>query len=365
MSIFIHDIVTANPPDFADQQKVREIMKSKVGKDRVTQSIIHRIYSQSGIEKRHSVLNEVFSDSELTFFNRALSSDHSPGTGERNDLYKKESSKLFVEIGTRLMAQNPGFRKEDISHVITVSCTGFFAPGPDFEVVRALGLPPSTQRFHIGFMGCYAAFQGMKMAQSFCKADSNANVLVICTELCTLHFQNNTNIDSLVATSVFADGAAGMLISSRKPRSGFELNAFTSSLAYEGEKDMAWTIGDHGFNMVLSTYVPEIISANLEEVISPMLRKLSISKEQIDIWAVHPGGRAIVDKVEQAMQLSEYQIRSSRKTLANFGNMSSATVLFVLKDVLDSEFEEGTRVLPIAFGPGLTIETGVLSVVHS
>ena len=365
MPVYIHDIVTSNPETTVDQDYVRDVVKEKIGYDRKSQSIIHRMYTQSGIQKRHTVLEDAYSESESTFVNRAFGSNKSPGTAERNNLYKKEATKLFLNVGAELLAKNPTFKKEDITHVITISCTGFYAPGPDFEVVRGLGLNPTTERFHIGFMGCYAAFQGLKMAKSFCEADPNAAVMIISCELCSLHFQNKTDIDSLIATSVFADGAAGVLVSSKKPEHGFELNAFASSLAYEGEQDMAWTIGDHGFNMVLSTYVPDIISSNLENVVSPIFEKLSISKEDITIWAVHPGGRAIVDKVEQSMNLKACQVESSRKILANFGNMSSATVLFVLKDVLETEFENGTKVLPMAFGPGLTIETGILSVVNS
>ena len=170
----------------------------------------------------------------------------------------------------------------------------------------------------------------------------------------------------MIAASVFADGSSGVLVSSKKPtQSGFRLDQFASSLAYEGEQDMAWTIGDTGFNMILSSYVPDIIATNLKDVIAPLLEKLSITPKDINLWAVHPGGRAIVDKVEHSMGLSECQVKASRNVLANFGNMSSATVLFVLKEILETNPENGTTVLPMAFGPGLTIESGILTVVNS
>jgi len=366
MPAFIHDIVTATPETSIDQLAVREIMKSKLAKDRKTEAILHRIYSQSGIQKRHTVIKDFLADEDDTFFNRALSNDKRPTTGDRNEVYKIESTKLFLEVGKKLLDQNPNIEKSAITHVITVSCTGFFAPGPDFEIVRGLGLSTSTQRFHVGFMGCYAAFPALKMAQSFCESDPNATVMVICAELCTIHFQYKSDPDNMIASSVFADGASGVLMSSKRPlKTALQLDYFASSLAYEGEQDMAWTIGDTGFNMILSSYVPDIIAANLEDVISPLLEKLTIAKKDVDLWAVHPGGRAIIDKVEQSMGLKEFQISFSRKILSEYGNMSSATVLFVLKEILESKPDKGTRVLPIAFGPGLTIETGLLTVVNS
>lgn len=363
MGIYIHDIVTANPEISTEQSKISDIMKKKLAKDRKTQAIIHLIYKQSGIEKRHTVLNYFHDESEDSFFNRILSEDKQPQTFERNEVYKEHATRLFLEVGEQLLERNPHIKKEEITHVITLSCTGFFAPGPDFELVRGLGLNPTTQRFHIGFMGCYAAFPGLKMAQSFCEANPDANVLLITTELCSLHFQFKSDPDNIIASSVFADGAAGVIVSSRKPsRKSYQLEEFASSLAFEGEKDMAWTIGNTGFNMILSSYVPNIIEANLKEVLAPMFSKLSITKEDVDLWAVHPGGRAIVDKVEQSMELSESQVSASRQVLADFGNMSSVTVLFVLKKILESNPESGSSVLPIAFGPGLTIESGLLKV---
>ena len=365
MPAYIHSIATAVPETFAKQEKVRDLMKSRFEGDRRTQAILHRVYSQSGIEKRHTVLHDFHSGSDDSFFNRAFSEHSCPSTSERNEKYTQEAIPLFLNVGEQLLNQNPELDKNSITHVITISCTGFFAPGPDFEIVRGLKLNPSTQRYHIGFMGCYAAFQGMKMAKAFCEADPDAVVMVIATELCSLHFQKKNDPDTLIASSVFADGAAGMIVSAKQPTHGFEMKAFTSSLAYEGEKDMAWTIGDSGFNMTLSSYVPDIISANLEDVITPLFESLKTTKEEIDLWAVHPGGRAIVDKVEETLGLQDDQVRSSRKVLAEFGNMSSVTVLFVLNDILLQKPDSGKTILPIAFGPGLTIETGLFTSVKS
>ena len=364
MAIYINDIATAVPPTFEEQQSLREIMKEGVSDDRRTQAILHRVYTQSGIKKRHLIRNDYRNDDPDSFFKRAMRKYDSPTTEERNEIYQKEATKLFIEVADKLLAQNPDLDKHSITHVITVSCTGFFAPGPDFEIVRHLGLKTSTQRFHIGFMGCYAVFPALKLAKSICEADSEATVLVLSCELCTLHFQAKDTIDSLLADSVFGDGASGALVSTKKGKGkGYRMDTFASALAYEGEQDMAWTIGNNGFNMVLSSYVPDIISANLPEVIQPIFDEMGINKEDIHTWAVHPGGRAIVDKTEESMGLSECQVKPSRDALAEYGNMSSATILFVLDNVRNTEIPPEAKVLPIAFGPGLTIETGIFTVV--
>jgi predicted naringenin-chalcone synthase len=362
MPVYIHDITTSVPLGSNSQDFVREIMKSALGKDRKTQAILHRIYSQSGIDKRHSVIDEFHQTDKINpYLNGSI--ETSPTTGERNEVYKKEASSLFVETGEKLLERNPHINNSDITHVITVSCTGFYAPGPDYDLVKNLGLNPSTQRFHLGFMGCFAAFPALKMAHSFCQNDPNAIVLIVATELCSLHFQHKTDLDNLISASVFADGSAGVLVSQKKsPKPSFEIHGFSSSLTPKGEKDMAWDIGDHGFDMVLSTYVPDIIEANLKEVIQPLFDDYKIEYSDIDYWALHPGGRAIVDKIQTSLSLSDEQVAASRKTLANYGNMSSVTILFVLLELMNSNPEQGSKVLPMAFGPGLTIESGLLSV---
>lgn len=362
MPVFIHDIATSVPPFSNDQQHIREVMKKHIATDRKSEAIIHRIYTQSGIEKRHSVVEDFAPNQNGNlFFNGQVKTE--PGTAARNKVYEQESKKLFVDVGRQLLADNPHISSDEITHVITVSCTGFFAPGPDYEVVKNLGLKPSTQRFHVGFMGCYAAFPALKMARSFCVSDPDAVVLLISAELCTLHFQFKKDVDNLLSGSVFADGAAGMIVSSRPPKKqSLEINQFASSLAPKGEKDMAWTIGDSGFDMILSTYVPDIIRENLEPVIQPLYDQYQLSRDDIDFWALHPGGRSILDKIEQTLELDPHQISASRQTLAEFGNMSSATVLFVLEKLLDSNLQGGQKILSMAFGPGLTIESGLLTV---
>lgn len=366
MPAYINNIAAAVPQHFYEQDFLRDRMKEYVGDKRATKSIIHRIYSNSGIRKRHSVINDFQQNGHARFFFKRDGSLAVPSTGSRNDVYSKHAKKLFVEVARRLLEDNSSVKKEDITHVITVSCTGFFAPEPAYEIVKQLELNPSTQRFHLGFMGCFAAFPALKMARSFCETEPDARVMVICMELCSLHFQNSETTDNLISASVFADGGAGAIVSNTAPKKGFRLDQFATTIADESEKDMAWTIGDTGFDMVLSTYVPEIIKTNLRTAVKPLFDTFDRDLKEIKNWAIHPGGRAILDKIEENLQLHPRQLQASRSVLADYGNMSSATIFFVLKQLLENTgnaTEEPT--LAMAFGPGLTIESGLFTKVSS
>jgi predicted naringenin-chalcone synthase len=253
--------------------------------------------------------------------------------------------------------------------VVTVSCTGFYAPGPDYAVVRGLGLKPSTQRYHLGFMGCYGAFPALRTAEAFCLADPNAVVLVVCVELCTIHLRSSNDPDTILASSVFADGAAAAVVTAAPAKAGetvLELDGFQTVLTPDGEQDMAWTIGDAGFEMTLSSYVPRIIERDIRGALAPLLaadlRLPEGPYAQVERWAIHPGGRSILDKVQRTLELSDEQLEPSREVLREYGNMSSATVLFVLQRVLHkASTDEAERVCAMAFGPGLTVETALLT----
>lgn len=366
MSANIHNIATVVPEQSYDQSFLRDRMKEYISDEERTQRIIHRIYSRSGIDKRHTVIHDFDANGDPRFFFEKDGQLNKPSTGKRNELYTQKAKQLFVETARQTIEQNSSINRDDITHVITVSCTGFFAPEPGFEIIKQLGLSPSTQRFHLGFMGCFAAFPAMKMAKAFCESQPSTNVLIVCLELCSIHLQASQATDQLISASVFADGAAGMIINSQKPQTkGFELAKFSTSIAEESEKDMAWTIGDTGFDMVLSTYVPDIIESNLRQSIQPLLNDYNLAHEEIKHWALHPGGRAILDKAEKSFSLKEEQLSSSRKVLANYGNMSSATILFVLADLLQQPCKnESESVLAMAFGPGLTIESGLLNKIN-
>lgn len=362
MPTFIHNIETALPPYSYRQDELRDRMKEIVDGTKRHSRIIHHLYAKSGIETRHSVINDFRqAGSHTLFFN---GQGAAPGTQNRNELYIEEGRKLFVNTAKKLIS-NPEFSPDDITHLVTVSCTGFYAPGPDYDIIQALGLSKNIERYHLGFMGCYAAIPALKMADQICRANSDANVMVVSVELCTIHFQANSQMDNLLSSSVFADGGAGAIVSSRVPaNSGYQIDGFTSSITEKGSEDMAWSIGDSGFNMVLSNYIPEILGEGLEDFLNPVLNQYNLKLGDIDLWGVHPGGRAILDKVEKTLDLPKEYLNSSRNVLSKYGNMSSATVLFVLKDLLENESitkNNSGRTLAMAFGPGLTLESALLT----
>lgn len=371
MPVYLHAIGTAVPEHLYAQSQIRDVIRAQPELDRLGQRLVTSIFNASAIDQRYSAVGDFHlepRDGAGLFYDAGTGRMLRPSTGARNAFYAQHAAELFIRAGRAMLEARPDWTAADITHVITVSCTGFFAPGPDYAVVRGLGLSAQTQRFHIGFMGCYAAFPALRMAQAFCEANPQATVLVICAELCTIHMHSASDPDTLIANSVFADGAAAALLSARPPAPGqaaLQLDRFGTALTPPGigEAEMAWTIGDQGFDMILSTYVPEIIGAHLEPAITPMLGPVGLA--EIGRWAVHPGGRSILDKVQGSLSLSDEQMRVSRDVLRQYGNMSSATVLFILAALL-REAAAGTtsdreRVGALAFGPGLTVEFALMT----
>ncbi|GGL87631.1 naringenin-chalcone synthase [Deinococcus aerolatus] len=369
MPVYIHDIALALPETAYPQSVIREVIKAQPELDRLAKRLAGAAFNGSGIDQRYSVVRE-FADKDGEaglFYDPANERMLTPSTGQRNIVYAEEATRLYVEAARKALEDGP-FEAADITHVITVSCTGFFAPGPDYAIVRALGLGGDVGRYHVGFMGCYAAFPALKMAKAFCQADPEAAVLVVSAELCTLHMRAAPDPDTIIAASVFADGCAAALVSARPPAQGrhaLRMDHFETTLTPPGvgEAEMAWTIGDQGYEMVLSSYVPSIIESHIEGALSPLLDHepaLADARHAgVEHWAIHPGGRSILDKVQGSLKLSDAQMAPSREVLRQYGNMSSATILFILRDLLGTP--EGERVCAMAFGPGLTVEMGLLS----
>ena len=364
MSVWIQHIETLTPEMIYSQEYASSKMQEWTADER-QRRMVRALYRKSGIDKRHSV---------ITSFDQNLPGDFFPlgadgqrrelSTAERNRIYTRESQRLAVDLARQTIDNYAGLKPSGITHVVTASCTGFCNPGPDFHIINELGLSHATQRYNLGFMGCYAAFPALRMAKQFCEADPAAVVLVMCLELCTLHLQINGGEDSMLANSLFADGAAAAIVSARAPQenqSCFQLGNFHSSLIPSGKDDMAWSIGDLGFDIALSSYVPKIIGANIRDAVRPVLTSGELELEDISIWAVHPGGKAIVDKVAESLALNQDQVAASRNVLRKYGNMSSATILFVLQAILrQQDRPRHEEVCAMAFGPGLTVEMGLL-----
>ncbi|MEJ3405158.1 type III polyketide synthase [Rathayibacter sp. YIM 133350] len=372
MTVTLRALRTVVPPTLLVQEQVRDVFAAQPGLSRLGQRLVATSFNASGIERRYSVIEELSlqpSDLERQFFDPESGDLLMPGTRVRNELYIEQATLLYVEAARAALEACEGIEAADVTHVITVSCTGFYAPGPDFMLVRELGLQASVQRYHLGFMGCYATMPALRLARQIVLADADAVVLVTSAELCTLHLRSSNDPDLIVANSLFADGAGAGIVSSREPVAGelaLALDRFETVITPVGEADMAWKIGDHGFEMVLSTYVPAIIDDHIQAAIAPLIAPepelVADPAEGITHWAIHPGGRSIVDKVEAKLKLSPQQVTASRDTLRDYGNMSSATIAFVLQHVLEHAPQNGERVLAMAFGPGLTVETGLMTV---
>lgn len=371
MTVSLRSIETAVPTTVLKQPEIRDIFAGQPGITRLGRRRIGAVYDASAIDTRYTVIDELEAGGATAappvFYDQAAGAILAPSTGDRNEVYLERSPELFLAAARDALAAAAGIEAADVTHVITASCTGFYAPGPDFAVVRGLGLAPSTQRYHLGFMGCYAAFPALRAARAFCLADPTAVVLVVCVELCTIHLRSANDPDTIVASSVFADGAAAAVVSARPPARGervLDLDVFETVLTPRGESDMAWKIGDAGFEMTLSSYVPRIIEQHIASALAPLLaadaRVADLPYAGIERWAVHPGGRSILDRVQHTLELTDEQLDPSREVLREYGNMSSATILFVLQKLLHSG-PAGERVCAMAFGPGLTVETALLT----
>ncbi|WP_375285483.1 type III polyketide synthase [Sphingomonas sp.] len=308
--------------------------------------VFERMATRSGIRHRWSVLPRAEQGGSPVMPGGFYAADW-PGTAARMRVYAEAAPALAIAAIDRL-----GLSLDGVTHLVVASCTGFVAPGIDQIVARAIGLAPSVERTLIGFMGCYAAVAALRTARHIVRSEPDARVLVVCVELSTLHLQETRSLESLLAMLQFGDGAAAALVTA-EPR-GFELRQpFATTLAYS-DALIRWDITDQGFAMTLSGEVPGRIAAALADPETAPLVTGGHDPAGIDGWAVHAGGRSILDAVEHGLELPADALQASRSVLANYGNMSSATLMFVLARML-----EGPPVrsgVALAFGPGLAAE---------
>lgn len=357
--VYVRSIATALPEFKSQQTEIEAFMLRVVGDTERKKSFIRKIYEGSAIESRYSVIPDYrLPTDQRTFFPKNDALDPVPTTAQRNALFCVEANNLAELAVRRLFDQLPGFDPLRITHLITVSCTGFSAPGFDYHLVKEFGLAPSIHRFHIGFMGCFAAFPALKLAQSLVQSSPGAQVMIVDVEACTLHFQKDFQPDVVVANALFADGAAALLVSAEP--GPLQLHDFRSHIIPGSENDMAWIIGETGFDMKLSSYVPRLIEGNIQSILDRLFADSGWDRSELKLWAVHPGGRAILDKTSQVLGLTKGELAVSYDVLRHFGNMSSVTIFFVLKEILNRG-QKG-KLFACAFGPGLTVESAFLEV---
>jgi alpha-pyrone synthase len=313
----------------------------QIGRGR-DEALLERMLARSGIGTRFSVLSQNDTHLEEGSFYAAA---EPPSTAQRMAVYAREAPVLALAA----CRQVSGVR--DVTHLVVASCTGFTAPGLDQTIARQLGLSASVERVMIGFMGCYAGVTALRTAGHIVRSDPSARVLVVTAELCSLHLQPAAGLGELLAMAQFADGAAAALVTSEGP--GLALGEGLSRTLEESQSLITWTIGDTGFAMELSGEVPARLAQALDDEAVRAALTGGAPVDAIEAWAVHPGGRSVLDAVERGLVLAPGKLAASRAVLHDFGNMSSATVLFVLQRLMA---EQPTSGLALAFGPGLALE---------
>lgn len=350
-------IGTANPVHRHQQNDIMRFMLDANNPDEKNRKLLPILYHRSGIATRYSV----FSDFSLARGQWAFFGDNCtmPSLEKRMAFYNQEAVKLSVSaIEDCFNAVKNTTNIHEITHLITVTCTGLSAPGLDIQLVQTLNLSPNIVRTSVNFMGCYAALHALKIADAFCRADASAKVLIVCTELCTLHFQKSNDVDAILSSTLFADGSAACLISGDNEAKGLEIKQFYSQIALSGQEDMAWQLSSTGFLMTLSSHVPKLIKQEIKNLLENSLQKLGLNAENITDWAIHPGGKNILEAVETSLELEADALNESYEVLRNYGNMSSPTILFVLKKMMEST--KTGNIFAVAFGPGITMESVIL-----
>ena len=314
------------------------------------------LYANIGIEARYmafgeDVLLDLRKDTVLSqsVFLPRISSASGPTTGQRMRHYAEHAEPLALEAARQALDQ-AGVPADEITHLVTVSCTGFAAPGVDIALIRELGLCASIERTNVGFMGCHGALNGLRVARAFTSADSKACVLLCAVELCGLHFFYGWEPQKMVANALFADGAAAVVGAATGKQDGWQVVAAGSCVFPGSEDAMTWTIGDHGFEMTLSKQVPRLIGTHLRPWLEKWLHGNGLSVDTVASWAVHPGGPRILDFAAAALGLTREAIAPSLEVFQECGNMSSPTILFIL----DRLRQRGRRVpaWPLASGLG-------------
>ncbi|OAI56590.1 hypothetical protein AYO47_08860 [Planctomyces sp. SCGC AG-212-M04] len=322
-------------------------------------STIPALYRRTGVKTRHSVIVEEHANGSIpqTFYQPAVDAeDRGPTTAARMAFYEQEALGLARRAAAAAL-EDAGAPANAITHLVTVSCSGFEAPGVDIGLVSSLGLNQEVTRTNVGFMGCHGAFNGLRVAEAFAKSDPKARVLVVCVELCSLHQQYSTDPQQIVANALFADGAAAIVVQSGPQKSNWRLVDQCSLILPETADMMSWRIRDNGFEMTLSPTVPDLIRKDLRGWLDSWLPRAGLTVNDIKSYGVHPGGPRILNAVVEGLELRAEALDASRGILSEYGNMSSPTILFILNRLRTPGAE--TPCLALAFGPGLTIEAAL------
>lgn len=356
MSMEVLGLGTALPDGQISQADAAEVSSrlSGLAEDQVNWLV--ELYHLTGIKSRHLSGLRAFGD--LAAWE---GSEHGPTTQHRMEIYQDQVRPLAIEAARRALAKS-GTELAEITHIVTVSCTGFVAPGFDIGLISGLPLAPTVERAHVGFMGCHGAINGLKVARAFAESQPSGRVLLCAAELCSLHFQFGFDPNRSVANALFADGAAALVGAASNPvrrTDAWKLTGSGSCLIPDTEEAMGWKIGDHGFLMHLSKRITHLIAENLKPWLRGWLGSYDLRIDDVATWAIHPGGPRILESVMGPLGLDEPAVEVSRRVLSDHGNMSSPTILFIL----DRLRHRGAPrpCVALAFGPGLAIEAALFS----
>lgn len=346
---YINRIATAVPPH--DMHKAFICFAEGLMPEGTPRNLYRRMVRLAAIEHRYSFLKPIVTDGGVVQDEDALFvRGQFPSTAQRMKAFQQFAPQLARYALLKLALSDD--ERQSITHVIVTCCTGLYAPGLDYEAIEILGLNPSVERTFIGFMGCYAAINALKAARHIVRSEPDAKVLLLSLELCSLHMQETQDLEQLLAFTVFADGCAAYLVTAQP--SGFAIDSFLA-VNLSGTGDLiTWRIGEQGFDMHLSGKVPGKLRSGLADAGTRITQGRDFSS--IDLWAVHPGGRTILDATEQGLSLPAEALADSRNILLNYGNMSSASVMFVLQRLMQRAVP-GQLGCAMSFGPGVTAET--------
>jgi predicted naringenin-chalcone synthase len=316
------------------------------------------LYHHSGIETRNSVVGDYSRPiGDWKFYPHAENLEPFPSLEHRMSWYDKYAGPLSVDAIRHCITGR--IHPAEITHLITVSCTGMSAPGLDLHIMELMDLPKNIFRTSINFMGCYASIHALRLANSICQTEPDSRILIVSTELCTLHFQREPTMDNISSSLLFADGSAAVLVTADDyPAKGVQLSGFYSEIIRKGKKDMAWELSSTGFQMTLSNYIPDLVEQDFGELVGKALEKCHLRKEDISHWCIHPGGKKILESVHKSLNFNNGHLQTSYEVLKHNGNMSSPTILFVLERIMKNlDYSRRENIFGAAFGPGLTIET--------
>jgi predicted naringenin-chalcone synthase len=355
----IISIATGVPDHKHEQANILQFMSQAYQQDETENRKLRFLYNHAGIQTRYSVIADYSLEmSHWKFFPDNEQLHPFPALEKRMEWFNNHAPQLCVDTITKCIDDK--ILPQDITHLITVSCTGMSAPGLDLDIMEAMGLPKNIYRTSVNFMGCYAAVHALKIADGIIAATPLANVVIVCLEFCTLHFQKEYTIDNITASLLFADGCAAMLIKNNAANEkGLVINNFYSEVSFKGKKDMAWELSSTGFLMTLTGYVSDLVEADFDILVNSALANGKLNKEDITHWCIHPGGKKILEAIERSLGIDKAVLQKSYDVLNDYGNMSSPTIIFVLQRHLHEMMEQNkiATVFGAAFGPGLTMET--------